>query len=136
MKGEQAWFPVTITGGHREAAFSDRPRRSSSVSVPIAARRDSALARCGTDRDGDAAPGLAPGGELRHVQDESAHGPLDPHGQLQQPFPQRGDLRGGAGGPLGLTAQLLEQHVGDGGEQDPRAGKMNCVIGYHRGVIF
>lgn len=39
-----------------------------------------ALAGCGADCDGDAAPGVAPRGALRQVQHQSAHRPLDPDG--------------------------------------------------------
>lgn len=44
------------------------------------------LARCGANGDGDAAPGVAPGGAVRQMQDDATDRPFHPHGQLQQPL--------------------------------------------------
>ncbi len=87
--------------------------------TPVFSPLPPALAGCGPDGHGDAAPGVAPRSALRQMQHESADRPLDPHRQLQQPLPQGRDLRRGTGGALSLAAQLLEQHIRRRGLQHP-----------------
>src|SRR6266849_10752059 len=56
--------------------------------------------RC-ADRAGDPLPRREPGERRREVQDDPTDRALDPHGELQQPLAQRGDLRIGTGGARG-----------------------------------
>src|SRR5436309_4699462 len=51
----------------------------------------------GADGEREAAPRGQPRKGRRQVQDDPAHGALDPHGELDQPLPQRADLGPGAG---------------------------------------
>src|SRR5882724_1646437 len=51
-------------------------------------------------------PRAQPGEGRRQMQDDAAHGALDPDGNLEQPLPQRAHLRDGAGGSLRAPLQL------------------------------
>src|SRR6266851_6002592 len=74
----------------------------------------------GLRRSADGAGELPPRGQprecQRQVQDDPPRRALDPHSELDQSLPQRGDLSvGGRGGP---TAQLLKEDVRRQREQD------------------
>jgi hypothetical protein len=54
----------------------------------------------GADGERETAPRGQPRKGRGQVQDDPAHGALDPHGELDQPLPQRADLGAGAGRAL------------------------------------
>jgi hypothetical protein len=98
MRGETVWHTVTSMDQHRDGALSDRPRRSPSVRPSVATGFRSVLADCGANGHGDPAPGVAPRGAMRKMQDESTDGPIHPDRQFQQPLPQ--------GGPCALAQSV------------------------------
>src|SRR3989304_7051279 len=63
------------------------------------------------DCAGDLAPGPEPREGRGQVQHDAAGRALHPHGELDQPLPQRGDLRVRAGGAARAALELLEQDV-------------------------
>src|SRR5258706_11099507 len=67
----------------------------------------------------DASPGREPRERGRHVQDDPPDRALDPHGELEQPLAQGGDLRIGTRRARRPAPQFLEQDVRRQREQDP-----------------
>src|SRR5882724_5715820 len=67
----------------------------------------------GAEGLGQLPPRAQPGEGRRQMQDDAAHGALDPDGDLEQPLPQRAHLRGGAGGRLRAPPEQLEDRVPD-----------------------
>ena len=53
------------------------------------------------------------------MQHDAAHRAFDPHGHLEQPFPQRGHLRSSAVRAVGLLPQRLQQDIGRRRQQHP-----------------
>src|SRR5260370_32809331 len=90
--------------------------------TPVPRSRDEQSVRPVSGRRADGAGELAPGPEpreaRRQVQHDAAHRALDPDGELDQPFAQRGDLRVRTGGAAGAALELLEQQVGGQAQED------------------
>src|SRR3989304_7244186 len=74
------------------------------------------------DRAGKVLPRRAPGKGRRQGQHDATHRTLDPHRELEQPLPQRGDLGVGAGRAPPPALELLEQDVGGERQQGPEPG--------------
>src|SRR5438034_348481 len=72
----------------------------------------------------DGARKLTPGPEPREgrgqVQHNAAYRALDPDGELDQPFAQRGDLRVRTGGAAGAALELLEEDVSGQAQEDAK----------------
>ena len=56
---------------------------------------------------------------MRETDDQASGGGTHLSAELQQPFPQDGDLRARAGRVLRVTAECLHEDVGGGREQHP-----------------
>jgi hypothetical protein len=83
----------------------------------------------GADGEREAAPRGQPRKDRGQVQDDPAHGALDPDGELDQPLAQRGDLGVGAGRPARVPLQRLVQHIRRHGQQDAE------LVGRNRGQL-
>ena len=71
----------------------------------------------GAAAQGDSSPAVAVREHRGQPQHELAHCSDDLHGDPEQFEPQRRDLWARRGGPVRDEPQLLQQHVGRGGEQ-------------------
>ena len=74
--------------------FSETPLPSYLWTTSVFSPVPPALAGSRPNGHRNPTPRVAPRSELRQMQHEATHRSLDPDGQLQQPLPQGGHLRG------------------------------------------
>src|SRR5947209_19514630 len=79
--------------------------------------RGSWLAGAGAEREGDVTPSVEKRRRRGQMEDDAAHGAHDMDAKCEQPLPQCGHLRAGAGRARRPQPEFLHEHVRGGGEE-------------------